>query len=158
MDKDEATLKGVVEAVGGAWEDVRKDWTQVDAEVRKGIKPLTKEHILAQIVEVATAHTGEGLPKSDIQELLKQTSPWAMVKKHGKSLIPNGQAQTAFARLDATLRGLGVFVVPVGEVENFCPEIGLHGPKHVSKLFETYQLDANELQSLRKFVAGVFGN
>jgi len=155
---DEDALRSVVEAVGGDWAAVRGDWNQVDSAVRKGVKPLSKEQVKEKIKELIDGHAEDGLPKSQIQELLKQTSPWAMVKKHGKSHIPNGQAQAAFKLLDQALRQIGIFVVPVGEAENFCPEIGNHGPRYVSKIFTTYQLDAPELKELRIFVGSIFGN
>lgn len=156
---DEAMLESVVEAVGGQWEAIRKHWKIVDTGVRQGVSGLTQIEILAGIKEVIDEHKeGEGLPKSKIIDLLKQTSPWAIVKKHGSACIPRGNARDAFEQLDRLLRGTGIFVVPVGEAENFCPKLGSHGPRFVSKLFQTYELDDPELELLREFVSGVFGN
>ncbi|SIR35677.1 MULTISPECIES: ATP-dependent nuclease [Acidiphilium] len=155
---DEHMLKAVIDAVGGDWKAVAVDWKQVDEAVRNGVKPLSKDQIKDGIRQIIDGHSEDGLPKSAIQDLLKQTSPWAMVKKYGKSHIPNGQAQAAFMRLDFNLRAMGVFIVPVGEAENFCPEIGSHGPRYVSKIFTTYQLGDPQLKQLREFVASIFGN
>ena len=156
---NETMLRSVVDAVGGDWASVEKYWKIVDSGVRQGVSALTQTEVLASIKELIEKHKeGEGLPKSKIMDLLKQTSPWAMVKKHGSACIPRGEAQDAFEQLDGGLRDTGIFVVPVGEAENFCPKLGSHGPKYVSKLFETYKLDDPELRGLREFVSGVFGN
>lgn len=156
---NEAMLRSVVESVGGDWSAIRKWWQIVDSGVRDGVTPLTNSEVLERIQQLVKEQTdGAGLPKSKILDLLKQTSPWAMVKKHGASCIPRGNAQQAFDELSTLLKAIGVFTVPVGEAENFCPKLGNHGPKYVSKLFETYTLDDPELAELRSFVAGVFGN
>ena len=51
------------------------------------------------------------------------------------------------------LEVLGIFVIPVGEIENFCPEVGLHGPKFVTKLLTEIPLGDQRLQKLREFVS-----
>ncbi len=155
---DGVMLRGVIESLGGNWADFETHWRQLDAAVRDGVKPLSNSEVFTEIKRIMDEHEGDGLPKSEIQNVLKQTSPWAMVKKHGKSVIPRGDAQATFALLDGKLRALGVFLVAVGEAENFCPDVGLHGPRFVAKLFRDHPLDSPKLEALRDFVAGIFGH
>jgi len=86
---------------------------------------------------------------------MKQGSAWNEVKKFGEIAIPNGQAQTAYQALKSALEKLGIFVIPVGEIENFCQEIGSHGPKFVTKLLTDIPLSDSSLAELRDFVEHV---
>lgn len=153
---DGVMMERFVSALGGDWVALEPQWRRLDAAVRSGVKALSGDEIKSAITKSISDSPAGALPKSEIQELLKQTSPWAMVKKYGKTHIPRGDAQNFYAELDAQLRLLGIFTVPVGEAENFCPDIGLHGPKFVSKLFGTTPLNSEKLEELRAFVRELF--
>ncbi|EGR0311469.1 ATP-binding protein [Vibrio cholerae] len=145
-------VKNSVAAFGGSWTDVEVLWERVDSAVRGGIKPKSVEDIKSEIIQTLQNADKEKLPKSDIVALMKQGSAWNEVKKFGEIAIPNGQAQTDYNALKAALENLGIFVIPVGEVENFCKEIGSHGPKFVTRLLTDISLSDPRLVSLRDFV------
>ncbi|EGR0582313.1 ATP-binding protein [Vibrio cholerae] len=145
-------VKNSVAAFGGSWTDVEVLWERVDSAVRGGIKPKSVEDIKSDIIQTLQNADKEKLPKSDIVALMKQGSAWNEVKKFGEIAIPNGQAQTDYNALKAALENLGIFVIPVGEVENFCKEIGSHGPKFVTRLLTDISLSDARLVSLRDFV------
>lgn len=145
-------VKNSVAAFGGSWTDVEVLWERVDSAVRGGIKPKSVEDIKSEIIQTLQNADKEKLPKSDIVALMKQGSAWNEVKKFGEIAIPNGQAQTDYNALKAALESLGIFVIPVGEVENFCKEIGSHGPKFVTRLLTDISLSDPRLVSLRDFV------
>jgi len=95
------------------------------------------------------------LPKGEVINALKQGKPWGEVKKYGVRAIPNGDAQRDYSSLRNMLEDIGIFVVPVGEIENFCPSVGSHGPKFVTKLLSTISLGDSSLEELRLFVTRV---
>nr|WP_315467286.1 AAA family ATPase [uncultured Undibacterium sp.] len=148
-------VKNTVIAFGGNWIDVEVLWERVDTAVRGGIKPKSNEEIKAEIIATLQNADREKLPKSDIAALIKQGAAWNEVKRFGEIAIPNGQAQTDYKTLKGALEKLGIFVIPVGEIENFCPEIGSHGPKFVTKLLTDIPLSDSRLSGLRNFVAHV---
>ena len=94
----------------------------------------------------------QGLPKSEIESALKDDKAWSIVKKNGAALIPKGDATMRFNKLIEMLDEKGIFVVREGEAENFCRELGKHGPKFVARLLETVSLDDASLQDLRDYV------
>jgi hypothetical protein len=53
---------------------------------------------------------------------LRPTSGWQQAKLVGRGLL-SGDAVTAFDSLDADLSALGIFIVTVGELERFHPQI-----------------------------------
>ena len=83
---------------------------------------------------------------------MKQGKSWSEVKRYGSRGIPRGDAQKDYNDLKEKLEKIGIYLVPVGEIENFCSEIGSHGPKYVTKLLSTIPLSDDRLDDLRKFV------
>ncbi len=63
---------------------------------------------------------------------------WALAKKQGKPAVPPGDATVAFEKLDVALRAIGLFVVPVGELEGFDRNVPGHGPDWVNGVLEKY--------------------
>jgi len=149
---EESLVKSAVEAFGGRWDEVQPLWARVDTSVRNGIKAKTIEEIKEGIIDLLKNADKGKLPKGDVIEAMKQDKSWAIVKKCGTIGIPNGDAQISYNALRDKLEEIGIFLVPVGEIENFCPEIGLHGPKFVTKLLSSLQFSDTRLGELRTFV------
>jgi AAA15 family ATPase/GTPase len=149
---ESALVKTAVEAFGGNWSDFGPLWKRVDSAVRGGNKPKSIKEMKVNITEIINRSGEEQLPKGDIIEAMKQGKPWSEVKKYGSRGIPHGNAQVDYNSLKDMLENIGIYLVPVGEVENFCTEIGSHGPKFITKLLSTIPLDDDRLSDLRNFV------
>lgn len=148
-------VRSTVEAFGGIWSSFEGSWVKLDAAVRNGIKPKTAFEIKDEIMSALKDAQEDELPKSKISEALKQDKPWSIVKRHGFSGVPRGDATRELQVLSSNLESIGIYIIPAGEIENFCPEIGLHGPKYVTKLLDTISLEDDRLSALRDFVAKV---
>ena len=146
-------VKKTVEAFEGDWVEIETLWNRVDSDVRGGIKPQSAEVIKTEMISLLQNAEGKDLPKKEIMELMKRGKAWNEIKKYGEIAIPKGQCQNDYKILKDKLEKIGIFVVPVGEIENFCPEIGLHGPKFVTKLLTEVPLDDPSLEQLRQFVS-----
>lgn len=144
-----------VEAFGGDWSRIEPLWARVDAAVRKGVKPKSNEQIKTEIGAIIASSASGDLPRTAISDVLKQGTPWSQVKKMGVAAIPSGTAQTDYESLRKELEAIGIYLIAVGEIENFCKEIGLHGPKFVTKLLSQMSLGSPKLAELRKFVKSV---
>ena len=148
-------VEKTVNAFGGNWDEIRPLWLRVDAAVRNGEKAQTIPEIKENIINILNSCESTDLPKRDINDALKQNSEWNVVKKFGEQGVPNGQAQQDYRTLRDKLQNIGIYLVPVGEIENFCPDIGSHGPKFVMKLLSETSLDDQKLSALREFVINV---
>lgn len=149
---EESLVKTTVEAFGGDWVEIRPLWNRVDSAVRAGNKAKTNQEMKANIIDIINNSHDEDIPKGDISEALKQGKAWNLVKKFGEMGIPNGDAKKDYTLLRESLEKIGIYLVPVGEIENFCPDMGSHGPKFVTKLLSTVRLDDDRLSELRTFV------
>ena len=149
---DGGLVQKAVEDFGGDWSKVKPLWKRVNAAVTNGVKPPTNDDIKKKITNLLNNAKAGSLPRGDVENLLKGGTPWAEVKKCGLAAFPKGQARKYFATLDSALKELGIVVVPVGEVENYCPDVGLHGPKFVTKVLQDIPLHDAQLAGLRSFV------
>ncbi len=148
-------VESTVVAFGGSWETIGPLWRRVDTAVREGIKPKKAEEIKREIVSLLEKAEPGKIPKGDVIEAMKQGKSWVEVKKYGSRGLPRGEAQKDYGALKEELENIGIYLVPVGEIENFCPEIGSHGPKYVTKLLSSVPLNDDRLQELRTFVEKV---
>jgi len=152
---EQSLLETTVQAFGGEWAEIKPIWARLDAAVRKGIRSKTVDEIKNDIKSIIDDSEKDALPKGDINEAMKQSGPWHQVKSYGSIAIPKGDAQKDYANLRDMLEKIGIFLVPVGEMENFCPELGKHGPKFVTKLLTEVPLDDDRLSELRIFAENV---
>lgn len=149
---DRHKVEEAVEAFGGKWKEVKPFWMRVNNAVKDGVTEKTAQDIKNNILSILNQDFGDNLPKREIIQAMKEGNSWNMVKKFGVSVIPNGQPTQQYNILKMKLQEIGIFLVDVGEIENFYPEAGSHGPKHVTKLLSDVSLDDPDLRLLREFV------
>lgn len=152
---DRSLVEETVVAFGGSWNDFRKPWEQIDSAVKSGVKPKSVEEIKLELRSEIDGWTQGNPPRSAILEAMKQNSAWNIVKKYGVDAIPSGDAQQYYETLKVKLEAIGIYLVPVGEIENFCRSLGSHGPKFVNKLLTEVSIDDTKLAVLRTFVERV---
>jgi energy-coupling factor transporter ATP-binding protein EcfA2 len=158
----EFPLRDIVEAAGGDWQAVAADWALIKSAIESKKPELTGAEVRSEIEKVLASVTGTiAFPreaKESIQKLFKRASPWATAKAVGKPFVPAGQPTQAFDRLITTLRGYGIYVVEVGEVESFVRSVGNHGPKWVNEAIKKNLQSDAELDAARKFVSEIIGS
>lgn len=149
---EQSLVEETITAFGGNWIECKPIWHRIDAAVRSGNIEKSITEVKEQVIDILNNAAVDILPKREIIETMKQTRAWNGVKKYGELAIPRGQAQDDYKQLRDKLESIGIYLVPVGEIENFQPSIGLHGPKFVTKLLTDLQLDDPGLEELRRFV------
>ncbi|WP_163005660.1 ATP-dependent nuclease [Pseudomonas viridiflava] len=148
-------VQNTISAFGGEWSEYEKSWNIINAGVRSGIPEKKPNQIIGELMEILSSVQDEKVPKTKIIDAMKQSSPWNTVKRHGSRVIPRGEATAEFNSLKNKLEGIGIYIIDVGEIENFCPEVGSHGPKYVTSLLKGIPLDDGRLAGLREFVSHV---
>lgn len=113
----------------------------------------SNQEIKASIRQIIDESEPEILPRGDIIEAMKHGSAWSLVKKVGAAGLPRGNARSDYNALIQDLEKIGIYLVPVGEVEEFYPEMGVHGPRFVNKVLAEVNLADEKLESLRSFVS-----
>ena len=82
------------------------------------------------------AESAGSLTRDDVRGIratLRLNDGWQVVKRGGLASLPGGDAYDAGQRLVDELASLGVYVVPVGELERWFPEVAGHGTNWVTE-------------------------
>ena len=154
-------FEDITKSLGGNWVDIQpmvkairssiddnKSWSNAGAikkEIQRELEDIESKGEFPKETRVA------------INIILKKGSPWFTVKAAGEAAIPKGQATQHFHNLKSSCKKMGLWIVPVGELEGFCRSVGGHGPRWVQQVIETSDLsrDSN-LQGARDFVREIW--
>ena len=154
---DEHVLKSTIEALDGDWDLVKPRSEAVRKAIEEHKPLLNAIEVKKGIEEILqrTPASGE-FPKrlrSEINKLFRKASPWDAIKEGGETVIPSGEATKKYLELQNLCGQVGLWIVPVGELEGFCKSVGGHGPRWVQQVIEGRNLATDsELESARKFV------
>lgn len=158
---EENTFRTLVEKLGGTWFDFQPHWYAVSDAVLSQRPPLNATQVKGMIGELIddVAGTAE-FPRTKenaIKKVFKTVSPWSALKQSGRRGLPNGEPTTQYDQLAEKCASIGLWIVPVGEVEGFCQSLGSHGPGFVEKVLETKALETDaELAEAREFVGKIW--
>jgi hypothetical protein len=157
---EEEPLKSIAESLGIAWAEIQTDWRTVKTAVDSKKPDLNTDDVKKEIIDLLNSISTPIFPpkaKTDIQTILKRSSPWAHAKDVGKAYVPSGDPTKACERLLGKLRAGGLFVVEVGELEGYARSEGGHGPKWVNSVLTRELATDPELETARKFVRDLAG-
>lgn len=156
---NEKLLKSIVSGKGGEWANFQPDWNTVFKSIENARLELRSDDVKRGVSKVLGRVTEDRFPNDKAQEIrkiLKRSSPWSQLKETGVSGLSAGDSTAAYNRLDQLLQAIGIFVVPVGELEMFDKSIGNHGPKWVNEVLEKDLLRNSDLDEARSFVIQIY--
>jgi AAA domain, putative AbiEii toxin, Type IV TA system/Overcoming lysogenization defect protein-like, TOPRIM domain len=131
-------LADLVEALGGSRAAFERDHRVVAANVANlGRAPETSE-LRGQLNDLLRGRTGklDTETADKARRLLAVRSGWQEIKRGGLASLPSGDAARAAKRLLGSLAELGLFLVPVGELERWVTTVGGQSSEWVSSVLE----------------------
>lgn len=136
--RERELLERVIDGLGGSWSPFERDWNVVERAVRQHPVPSPAVgEVRRQILEVLGDEGAVPLNEAQSDRIRRITTSqdgWKAIRKAGGiSAFPRGQANEAGRRLIADLRRIGLFVVPVGDLEGWAPGLGAHGRRFVDR-------------------------
>ena len=154
-------LKGVIEALDGDWGVVEPMATALKKSIEEHKPWLTLDEIKKGITSAIDKEPSNGESvkqfRSRVYAIFRKASPWDPVKNAGEAALPSGRATQEFQDLQGLCKGMGLWILPVGEMEGFCKAIGGHGPSWVRQVIEQRDLaNAPDLEGVRKFVREIW--
>lgn len=156
---DENVFKGIVQAFGVNWQDMQVDYNDLVSNIhsaKERINRINAKTSINAVIDNSNNKTLSDKELQDIKSIIRTISKWDNIKKCGVSAIPAGNASLAFERIDWQLRNVGVFIVPVGELECFIKGVGNHGPEWVRNVLECYpDLENDVYLQIKQFIESV---
>jgi energy-coupling factor transporter ATP-binding protein EcfA2 len=163
LDFDALSEKGLLEKIlrscSGDFSQIESDWFIFSSAVKSRKPQLDASDVKRELKPIV-----DGLQNGELTEevaekikmVIKRSSPWSLVKESGKNFVPSGDAFVSLGKILSYLSELGIHIVPVGEVEQFCKSIGGHGPSWVNKVLDQHDLaTSNDLEDARKFAESI---
>ena len=151
---DTNTLNNLINAFNIDWNTIESDYKIIENSLyrkKEEIKVCDFKVLCDSILNSGN----ENLSDSDIKlvlEKIKKKSKWEDLKKYGESYL-KGDAKVSFNNINEIFEKNGIFMVKVGEIENFITEIGDHGPEWVDKVLERYpNFNDNIYIGMRQFI------
>ncbi len=119
-------IKKALTHLGGEWVEIEKDVALVQREASSTSITTIAREIKIQISNIIKEPKGsEVLTRQQVEqigEVLKSANGWKAIKKSGVRAF-EGDAYNAALRLIAYFGELGLFLVPVGELESWVPAV-----------------------------------
>lgn len=145
------------------------DWAKIEPrynDVKSGVEARDQRFTLADLkaackafIDSKGAPDDQEISKKDFETFkssLKYPKGWDMVKHAGISMIPNGNPISSFHEIDKAFKSKGIFMPHVGELENFFPTIGSHGPKWADAVMEQYpSMSQRDKEAIKDFVTSL---
>jgi hypothetical protein len=159
---EEKALKNLFQKLGGDWAQIEGHFQAITKSVEQKRPRLNAEQVANMIRDKLAGVGGiESFPKTagnEIKRIFKTLSPWDEVKRAGRAALPGGQTVKHYDNLVEKCALVGLWIVPVGELEGFCRSIdGGHGPSFVAKVLEERSLETDpELKEARDFVSTIW--
>jgi hypothetical protein len=159
---EENAFRKLFETLGGDWPKVEGNFRSIKSSVEQRRPPLNAEQVAGLVRDSLIGIGGVGdFPRSaevNIKRIFKTLSPWDDLKRAGRAALSSGQTIKHFDELVSKCSGVGLWIVPVGELEGFCRSIdGGHGPGFVAKVLEQRSLESDpELNEARDFVGAIW--
>ncbi len=160
--QDENVVRPLLEALGGTWTDCDKDWTILASAMTVQGKAPSTEHVrevFSKYLEGVVTPRLERRDEERLRQIVRTQTGWEIAKQGGLAAVPGGEVMAAAQRLLSKLAECGLFVVPVGELERFVPEVPGKGPAwvnevHARRLHEVPTLAARQfVDSVWKFTS-----
>ncbi len=155
--EERRTLKDIVEAANGEWDDFREDYDTIVSAVASMGTTVKSVGAVRNLLGNAFARypDDDSMPdrlRSEIKTLINPKSQWDALKKSGLNLL-EGSGHAATRRTLDRLKGIGVFVVPVGVLERWIP-LDVGKQNWLPHVLENHH-HLNAPQSLSDFIDGL---
>lgn len=156
---EESAIKELVELAGG-------DWTAYSAAYRKAVldlkqlsPPLSAAQVAQSLQNIISEFQSSSEFRKDHKErigkAMKATNPWTKPKELGIMAFPPGNAVKDIVSIISYLKSIGIYVIPIGELESFDRSVSGHGPSWVNMVL-TKTLDEDTFPDAFKFIMEMF--
>ena len=159
-DKD--PLSNLVDLLGGSWSKIESDWKSLKQEVENKKPPLNKNQVDEKIKTILENESDDYISvetQEQIKDAIKAISPWSEPKRLGIAYFDGG-TESKVKAIISDLSKIGIWAVPVGEMEGFVSVFrtsNCKGSKWVAKVLREIDdlRSDSRLEKAREFMESV---
>lgn len=155
----ENVIKPIAKTFGIDWNSIEKDMKILSSNLHSPKEKIDRALAKNEIDRIINSTSNRELSNNEvkqIQDVVKTISKWDGIKHGGKQFIPAGDATNAYNRLEIEFRKHHIYIVPVGELENFVKEVGGHGPDWVNRVLEEHSdLNDSVYDDVKNFIRSI---
>lgn len=156
---DQEVFKGIVESFGIDFGSIQSDYNNIVSNLHSPREKINRNLAKIAINQILDNSANVYLSSKEIKNIREEistTSKWDNLKSAGTMALPAGNATASYETIDQLLKSVGIYIVPVGELECFVKEVGGHGPEWVNKVLETYpDLDDAVYKKITDFISSM---
>ncbi|MFC8999677.1 ATP-dependent endonuclease [Streptomyces rochei] len=155
---DKAKMRQTISSFGGAWERVATDLNTLHSQMNAPGASRTVAEVRKEISDIIGRSKGNDVLTQfqieKIREAVRRPSRWSDLKRSGSAML-SGESYLALVRLLKYSASLGLFIVPVGELESWVKDIPSSDKgRWLSQVFE-HNLHLDPSEQLKEFTRDV---
>ena len=140
---DRGLLKSLVEANGGDWAQLQADYDQLAKAMNIPGETMTPNEYLEALSVKIEERGYTNIAKAEANKISKDAksileNQWDALKHNGIDYVKDEDVKASLERLIDALNKLKIYPVKGGELENFVPQVGDHGPGWAMSVIEAY--------------------
>ncbi|MET8848135.1 AAA family ATPase [Amycolatopsis sp. NPDC004625] len=159
---DKVLMRDIVDAANEDWALYEADLDSLLNEMKNRAAGATVRELKVAVREVLRRRDDSSITDAEssaIAKAVKNKSGWSEIKRAGLASL-TGEPRLAANRLIGNLEKAGIFVVPVGELERWFPDVNAgHGPSFVTAALEAgaHNSPTGELSNFMAKLVNYFG-
>ena len=140
---DRELIRRIIEVSGGDWALSEPDYNTVAAAMNQPDGTMSVDEFVAGVRTKIRERGYQEISRAEANRLSKDVkglldNQWDALKHQGIGFVHDEGVRNAFERLLRTLNGINVYPVKIGELENFVPQVGDHGPGWAMNVIASY--------------------
>lgn len=155
---DRNLIRRLIEANGGDWAHMQADYDTLAAAMNIPGGTMTSEEFLDALRMKIKQRGYTTIAKAESKRISDDAkglleNQWDALKHKGINYIHDAKVKEGLERLITEMNQLKIYPVKEGELENFVPQVGDHGPEWVMKVIENHPDMGNKVyDELKMFV------
>ena len=159
--RNQEDLRKLIETLGGDWHHAEPLSKSINSAIEQSQLNLDSLGVKNEIEEILKETPLTGEFPIDLRKRIETTFPrasrWERIKDAGQAALPPGDTTQRFQQIQQLCNKIGLWIVPVGQLEGFCKSVGDHGPRWVQHVIDQKKLaDDQELGYAREFVKQIW--
>ena len=160
--KEEATLRGVVESLGGDWSKIQVPARVVRTQVEQQKPSLSVAEVREHIGEILTDNRAEESLRAlrgRVEDVFRKASPWDLSSEQVFRLCLRDKLRNGSPSCKINATRLVSGSCQSENLKDFCKSVGNHGPGWLQCVLKERDLGEDpELERAREFVRRIWDN